>query len=482
MKPFLTKYQNLPIQLKASFWFLICSFFQKGISMLTTPIFTRLLTTSEYGQYNVFNSWLGVITIIISLNLSSSVYMQGLIKFDKDRVNFSSAMNSLTTLLVFCWAIIYFLFHNFWNQLFHLSTLQMFAMLIMIWTTSIFNFWANNQRVDYAYRSLVLITVIVSIAKPLLGILFVIYANDKVTARILGLMLVELLFYSPIYFIQLKKNRNTFSKTYWKYAILFSLPLVSHYLSQIVLESADRIMISNIIGDSQAGIYSLAYALSSIMLLFNYALTQTTSPWIYKKIRDNKIKEISSISYLSLIIIAIANLLLILFAPEAVALFAPQTYSEAIWVIPPIAMSVYFMYSYDLFSKFAFYFEKTKLIMFASVAVALINIILNFIFINLFGYMAAGYTTLFCYILYSIIHYCLMHSVCKKNCHGIQPYSIKKLCLITIPFLISGFTLLSTYNYPLIRYGLIIIIIIGGIVKKEKLIIIAKRIINLKNN
>ena len=76
------KYRSMPVQVKASLWFLICSFLQKGISTVSTPIFTRLLSTAEYGQYNVFNSWLGIITIFVTLNLSAGVYTQGLVKFD----------------------------------------------------------------------------------------------------------------------------------------------------------------------------------------------------------------------------------------------------------------------------------------------------------------------------------------------------------------------------------------------------------------
>ena len=45
-------YNNMPVQVKASFWFLICSFMQKGISTIATPIFTRLLTTAEYRRSN----------------------------------------------------------------------------------------------------------------------------------------------------------------------------------------------------------------------------------------------------------------------------------------------------------------------------------------------------------------------------------------------------------------------------------------------
>ena len=77
----LIKYKSLPVQVKASFWFLICSFLQRGISVITVPIFTRLLSTSEYGQFSVFNSWMGIISIIVTLNLFCGVYQRGLVAF-----------------------------------------------------------------------------------------------------------------------------------------------------------------------------------------------------------------------------------------------------------------------------------------------------------------------------------------------------------------------------------------------------------------
>ena len=112
------KYKTLPVQIKASMWFLLCSFLQKGISTITTPIFTRLLSTAEYGQYNVFNSWLSIITVFVTLNLSAGVYTQGLVKFEKEQKIFSSSLQGLTLFLVCGCAVIYMLFHNFWNELF----------------------------------------------------------------------------------------------------------------------------------------------------------------------------------------------------------------------------------------------------------------------------------------------------------------------------------------------------------------------------
>ena len=63
------KYKSMPIQIKASLWFLICSFLQRGISAITTPIFTRLLNSSEFGNYNVFNSWMSIVTCFVTLSI-----------------------------------------------------------------------------------------------------------------------------------------------------------------------------------------------------------------------------------------------------------------------------------------------------------------------------------------------------------------------------------------------------------------------------
>ena len=450
--------------------------------MITTPIFTRLLTTEEYGQYNVFNSWYGIVTVIISLYLSGGVHQQGLVKFDKERAVLSSSLQGLTTTLVLVWTAIFFLFRDFWKNLLSLSTVQILAMLLMIQTTAAFSFWTNEQRVKFKYRALVGVTLAVSLAKPIVGIILVTHAEDKVTARILGLALVELIGYTGLYIIQMRRGRKFFSNQFWKYAVLFNLPLVPHYLSQTVLNNADRIMIQNLVGDSEAGIYSLAYSVSSIMVLFNTALSQTIGPWLYQKIKDHKTKDMAPVGYTTLILIATVNILLMILGPEVVAIFAPKSYYDAIWVIPPVAMGALFLYSYDLFAKFAFYYEKTVFVMIISVIGAVLNIILNYIFINLYGYVAAGYTTLVCYIVYAVGHYMYMIHICKKFNDGVNPYETKKLLLIAIIFMGIGFAMLATYSHPIIRYSVVGIIIVLYIVFRKNIISTLKGIMSLRKN
>lgn len=469
------KYRNFPIQAKASLWFLFCSFLQKGVATITTPIFTRLLSVAEYGEFSVFSSWMQIISIFVTLNLFYGVYTQGLIKFDKEQNVYSSSLQGLTLTLVILWGGIYFLFQEFWNHLFSLSTFKMVSMLLIIWTSAVFQFWAAEQRVLYKYRTLVILSLFFSLFSPLIEVLFVLlFPSSKVDARIMGIVLINTFFYSTLFISQIKKGKVFYSNRFWKYALFFNLPLIFHYLSQVVLSSADRIMIERMVGVEEAGVYSLAYSISMVMTLFNTALSQAMAPWLYQKIKEKKITQTSHIVYISLCIIAAVNLVIIALSPEVVALFAPSNYENAIYIIPPIAMSVFFMFVYDIFARFSFYQEETKLISLASIAGAILNVVLNMYAIRIFGYYAAGYTTLICYITYAVFHYLLMHSICKKYYNGVYPYETKVLLLITGVFMILGFCFLLVYNNTVLRYILlcffIIIVILRSLFIKQLLI------------
>lgn len=43
--------------LKSGIWYTISNFLSKGIIFLTTPIFTRIMTVSAYGEYSSFITW-----------------------------------------------------------------------------------------------------------------------------------------------------------------------------------------------------------------------------------------------------------------------------------------------------------------------------------------------------------------------------------------------------------------------------------------
>ena len=482
MHKFVNKYNKLPKQVKASFWFLICSFMQKGISAISTPIFTRLMSTAEYGQFNNFLSWESILRVLITLNLFYGIYTSGLVKYKERRPEFVSALQGLTLSLVFLWYIIYFIFNDFFNELFSLTTTQMVCLIGQVWTTAVFSFWAAEQRVEYEYRRLVLITIVVSIAKPLVGVILITHFADKVTARIVGLFIVELVSYGWMLIAQVKRHPKLYSSFFWRYALKFNIPLIPHYLAQNILSSSDRIMIIRMISDEKAGIYSLAYSISLIMNLFNTALTQTIGPWVYERIKSRREEEISRIINPAIVSIAVVNFLLIVFAPEVVHVFAPTAYHEAIWTIPPVTMSVYFIFLYNMFSYYEFYYEKTAFIAAATMIAALLNLILNYVCIQVFGYIAAGYTTLACYILYALGHYFVMKKIAHEYLDDHSIIAAKKVALITICFMSASFFVMVFYEHIIIRYLLLALFITIAIGFRRRITGFLSMLFNIRKN
>ena len=457
IKTLQAKYQCIPVGVKASLWFLICQFIQKAISVISTPIFTRLLSTSDYGQISVFNSWLSIISVFVSMNLFSGVYIQGLIKNEDKQAEYSSSLQGLCTTLIVSWFVLYLLFRNFWNRFLSLTTIQVTALFVIIWASSTFSFWAVEQRVKLNYKRLVALTLFVAVFNPLLGIILVVNCHDKVTAKILGLGIVELVAYLGCFISQMRRGKRFFSSEFWIHAIRFNIPLIPHYLAMSVLSGADRIMIEKLVNSSSAGIYSLAHSVSLIMSLFNVALLQAIEPWLYRQIKNNLICNLKNVGYPAFVVIASINIILIALAPEVIAVFAPASYQEGIWLIPPVAMSVFFMFLYTFFAVFEFYFEKTKLIALATGGGAILNIILNYIFIRRFGYYAAAYTTLFCYIMYALFHYLAMAWICR-NKHWSVPYNFYVLLCIAFLLMALGFGFMAVYNFPVIRFALLLVL------------------------
>lgn len=464
------KYNQMSKVAKASMWFVICGFLQRGISVITTPIFTRLLSTGEYGSYSVFNSWLEIVTILATLKLGSGVYIQGLVKFSDDQDRFSSSMLGLASTW---WAIsfaIYLLTHDFWNELLGLSTYMMICMFVMMLATDAFNFWAARQRNQFNYITLVKITLFTSVLKPVTGIIGVLLTeNYKVEARITMLAVVELLLYAGLYIRIMKKGKQPFSKEYWKYALKFNLPLIPHFLSQVILNHSDRIMIKHLVGYSESGIYSLAYSLAMILSMLNTSIQNAMRPWVFQKLKARQEREIQPVIISAILIVALCNLVLIAFAPELVAFFAPSSYKGATSLIPPITMAVFFAFMYNLFVDIQMYFEKTKSVMIVACVCAVLNIVTNYIFIGKYGYVAAAYTTLISYMLMAGLHYIGMKRVLRKQKDDIIVYDLKLILACSTIFLMLGTVLGVLKDYFAFRVALIVVGVIVIYLNRTKL-------------
>lgn len=455
------KYKNSSNKVKSAIWYTICNFFQRGISVIVVPIYTRLLTTEQYGSYMIWVAWLEIFEIFATFRLSWGGYTAGLVKYEDDRDRYTSSMQSLGFLITTISLCFYLTFYDFVNSLTGMSTIMTLIIFGLLYTSPAISFWTARQRVEFKYKKVVVLTIASSVLIPLIGIGLISAFNEKELALINGRMVVQGFLGLYLLYINCKNDFTIYDREYWKRAILFNGSLIPYYLSLVVLHSSNRIIIERLVGKSAAGIFSVAFSAAMVMLLVNSALNATIQPWLFSKIKANDLGRVPQIATATLVLVAAINLLLTAFAPEAVMLLAPPAYYEAIYVIPPIAASVVVMFCYQYFVNVEFYFEKGQFIAIASVAAAILNIVLNFMLIPIYGYQVAGYVTLFCYMLFGVAHYFFMKYILKEMHVEASIVSVSQIGIVFVVYgLIAGVIALFYDNW-MVRYSIILAIVLG---------------------
>lgn len=460
---------------KASFWFTVCSIVNKCIQLITVPIFTRLLSTTEYGQYSIFVSWQSIIIIFATLNLYSNVFNNGLLKYKDNRECFLSSLQGLTTTISLFLIGIVLLLNQKIAEVIGLPVYIIIIMMIEIMLMPGFEFWAASDRFDYKYKGIVKVTLLVAILNPVLGLIFVAFSDERGYARIISVLVVQIVVYGILYVRNFLKNNTFFKFEYWKYALVLAVPLVPHYLSQILLNQMDRIMISDICGTDKAGIYSVAYSAAMILQIVGKAIQSSFIPWIYKKIDADDASSIKPTVNVLILIVGALNFALICFAPEAILILGGAKYQEAIYVIPPIVCSCYLIFVYSMFCTIEFYFEKTKAMTMVSVIGAILNYVTNAIFIRRFGYYAAGYTTLFSYICFVLAHYFVMKKALIENGYKKNIFDMKFISIFTILYVIASVAMAFIYDQILLRYAIVAILLAFCYLKKDYFTAILKK-------
>ena len=457
----LNKYHNLSKPLKASMWFVISSFLLKGISFITLPIFTRLLTTSEYGQIAVYQSWLVIFSIVTTLSIySGGVLNVSLTKYFERKKEVVSSYQGIAIVITMAFFILSLIILKPLANALGMMPLLVICMYIDILVQIPFNIWATNQRYDYEYKNLVILTVVNSILNPVFSIIAVLnFPAHRVEAKIIGALIVSSIIGISLFIQNQRYGKRFFEWEMWKFGVMFSIVLIPHYLSTQILNQSDRVMINWLTGASDAGIYSVAYNFAMIFMLVLAGIESSLTPYIYKSLKENKIKQLYDKTVGVIGFEAILAIIFICFLPDIFKFLLPEAYYPALYVIPPVLVGIFFSMLYNLFGAVEFFHEENKYIAIASVMGAALNIVLNYIFIPIFGFMAAAYTTLICYAAFCLAHYYFMKIVLKKNNKSkLKIYNIKAIGLISLLLISSNFLMLTVYDSFVIRWLIILFI------------------------
>lgn len=453
-----------PSPIKASFALFVMSVIEKGLLFITSPIYTRMLSQSEYGQVAVFLTWHGMLGVITMFCLSSGVFNNGMMDYEQDRDGYSFSMLILSNIITLVCGIILFLTYPYIQPILGVDIPLLGLMFFIFFTQPAFNFWMSRQRFEYKYKAMSVIVIMSAILSSVSAIALIQYwPGHGVYARLFGGFSIFIIVYCFFYVYIAFKAKWRLNINYWKGALLFNLPLIPHYLSGHILNNSNRIIIASLVGNAAAAKYSLAYTIGLAVTIVWSSINSSLIPYTYEKCRNRDFVSLASTTNAIVLLYSIACGILILFAPEMLMIMAPSSYAECVYIIPPIVGGVFFMSMYFIFANVIYYYKRPKYVMYASVTSAVLNIGLNYILIPQYGYFAAGYTTLACFILQSVLDYYAMRKVT-----GISIYNIRFLLMLGICVLCVS--LLSSFLYynDFMRYALIAALCIALCIFRKK--------------
>lgn len=467
IKSLIRKFKTASPAVKASMALLFANLVLKGLSLFSGPIFTRIMSEEQYGIVSTFTSWESLLTVIITLNLSSGVFNNGMLDFKEDRDTFQFSLLAVSSGMAVIGFVIFTIFRNPLLKLFELPVLSVYLMFLKFLFVPAYSYWSGRQRYEFKYIALSIITIVSAVLSMAIGIVGVLHVDDSHAAitRIVAMEGVSITIGVVFFFILGFRARFRFKKEYCKYALKFNVPLVPHYLSMYVLSSSDRIMITKMINTSATAIYSVAYTVASVITIVWQSIDASLSPWIYEKLDKGEKAPVRKLTTEIVLLFAGMCLGCTLLAPEIMTILAPASYSSGIYVIPPVSAGVFFTAMYSIYMRIELFYKQTGFATVATTLAALLNIILNYIFIKIFGAVAAGYTTMTCYALLALFHYVNVKRRGYSDIINNRMFFILSMAVIVGSIIIS-----LLYGHLVIRLSLIVIAVVIAIWKRKTIV------------
>ena len=434
-------------EIKAGFGYTLGNVLIKGINFITLPLFSRILTTAEFGVYNVFISYDAILSVLVSLAVHTSV-RSAHYEFKKTNEYVSSVslifvLNALLCLLVIA------LGGQRLAEAMGFSETTLLLLVPYSFGSAVIQLYNARISIDYEYKKYLIVSVANSLGNVGVSLLLImtVFRSQKDVGRIIGTTATMFGLAVILLFSLYRKARPRFNSQFWKFAVLYSLPIVPHGISQVLLGQCDRIMISNMVSNSAAGIYSLAGNLKLVLTVITTSIGTVWSTWFFSKMESGEKEEITKNSFFLVDLFLIFTVGLMSISPELINILGGAEYEAGKYVAVPMIMDAFIIFLYNIVVPSEYYTQKTKYITIGTMVATIINLVTNYIFIKMFGFVAAAYTTLFSYICYL-----LLHAVISKRLVKFEVISWKCVLASSLIVAASGVFTLCFIGNIVLRY------------------------------
>ncbi len=432
--------------MKAGMLYTACQFLTKGFSFFITPFISRIMSVSDYGIVSNFMVCQAVIMPIVTLYLESAVG-KSKYKYYEDNDSFVVSIVLMSGLTTFISFLVCSIGKGYFSTLFGIRRDMVGLLFLYAFMFSVFETIQSQCVLFYKHKKYVIITLAYSLANLLLSLLFVICFTDKAMGRVLGMTLtMTVISVVLVAGMMVKGVRPRWECV--RFALPISVPEIFSALAYTLLGSSDRTMITNLRGEEETALYSMAYTVGTVAMMFRMGLNEAKGPWLMDRLNKEAYGEIKEPAKRSFFYYSAMVVLLMLVAPELLYVMGGERYMDAVRVIPPVIISMALMFAYTFYQSVAYYYQKNIHTSIATIISACVNIGLNYLLIPRFGYMAAAYTTLVGYALlmflnYLIVKYAARHAFVYDNWYFVK-------AILTLAIIQYGLYLI--YDFCIIRY------------------------------
>jgi len=395
--------------IKGSFTYGVGSLSQRVISFLLIPVYTRFLTTGDYGIVAVAASTASILQCLLGMELHGAVVRHYYDYQGSPR----EVREYITTIFTFFLAVGLLgitLLSLLGRPLFEafLTKVPFHPYIRLTLWTALFTVSGNILLSLYRAREQAGRFVALGILKFLVSLGAVLYfvtvLQQGALGKIKGGFFAGLLFFVVFLVLTFREGAFSFSINKLSNALRFGLPLVPHALSAWVLAAADRFLLERMTSLSAVGLYNLGYQIGMVMSLIVSAVNFAWAPIFYDVAKNEADAKALLARMFTLYTVFVSTLAVgvILFSREVILIMAAKPFHGAHVVVPAIAVGYLFQGLYFMSGMPIFYVKKTYAMPFLTGTAALTNIGLNIWWIPHYGMMGAAYATLVAFAVLAV--------------------------------------------------------------------------------
>jgi O-antigen/teichoic acid export membrane protein len=429
---------------KQTMWYGLSSIAARFINYLLTPYLTYKFSSAEYGEMSVIYAFIPFMNVLFTYGMETAYF-----KFSQEH-NKQQVYNTVSSSLIISTLVLSALLYFFHEPLAYILKIEertdYFYLAIAIIATDTLSTVAfaklrqDERPLKFAFIKITSILVNIGSLVFFLTVCPNIIANNNNSLLAawykpdwaVGYVLLANLIQSVITLLLLSKEflqfRFSINKGLWQQMLVYALPLLIAGFGGMINETFDRIMLNWLlptteeVAKAEVGIYAACYKLSILITLAVQAFRMGAEPFFFKQAQSqNAPITYARVMKFFVITLCIMFLLVMLYLPVWKLFIQNPAMWVGLKVVPVLLLANMFLGIYYNLSIWYKLGNKTIAGAYITLMGAAVTIIINFIFIPYFGYMASAWATFFCYGSMMVMSYVWGQK------HYPVPYKTKKL-------------------------------------------------------